>query len=242
MISKLAYSLEGSGEKVIVMLHGWGMNKDAFAMLSNKFNTKAKCLIVDFYGFGDSGMPEEHYDTYEYAYQIFLLLSKLDIKNIILVGHSFGGRVAIILSSVFDINIEGLVLTASAGLNRFDLKKKIKVLLYKFKKKLSSYGLYSVKKLTEAGSSDYKKLSPIMKSCFVKIVNQDLSFLLSKIKVKTKLFWAKDDMSTPLWICKKLNKKIVGSSAIIFERGGHFIYLKRLNSFALIIESLLSNK
>ncbi len=242
MTSKLMYSLEGSGEKTIVMLHGWGMSKDAFAILSKKFNTKAKCLIVDFYGFGDSGMPEEYYDTYEYAYQIFLLLSKLNIKNIILVGHSFGGRVAIILSSVFDINIEGLVLTSSAGLNRFDLKKKVKVLLYKFKKKLSAYGLYSAKKLENAGSRDYKKLNPVMKSCFVKIVNQDLSYLLSKIRVRTKLFWAKDDKSTPFWICKKLNKKIEGSVATINKKGGHFVYLKRLNSFAFIIESLLSNK
>ena len=242
MTSKLAYSLEGAGEKTIVMLHGWGMNKDAFAVLSKKFNTKAKCLIVDLYGFGDSGMPEEYYDTYEYAYQIFLLLNKLNIRNIILVGHSFGGRVALILSSVFDINIEGLLLTASAGLNRFDFKKKVKILLYKFKKKLSSYGLYSIKKLDNTGSSDYKKLNPIMKSCFVKIVNQDLSYLLSKIKVKTMLFWAKDDKSTPLWICKKLNKKIVDSSVTVYKTGGHFVYLKRLNSFAHMLETLLSNK
>ena len=56
MISRLNYSLEGSGDKTIVMLHGWGMNKDAFTGVAKKFNTKAKCLIVEFYGFGSSGI------------------------------------------------------------------------------------------------------------------------------------------------------------------------------------------
>lgn len=241
MISKLNYSLEGSGDKTVVMLHGWGMNKNAFAEITKKFNTKAKCLIVDFYGFGASGMPEEYYDTYEYAYQIFLLLEKLNIKNIILVGHSFGGRVAIILSAVFNINVDGVLLAASAGLNRFDIKKKIKILVYKIKKFLVKYKIFSTKRLDNAGSRDYRRLSPIMKSCFVKIVNQDLAYLLNRINVKVELFWARDDKSTPIWICKKLNKNISNANVTIFSSGGHFVYLKRLNSFAVVLDRLLSN-
>lgn len=239
MINKLSYSLEGSGEKTIVMLHGWGLDKSAFMLLNNYFNTKAKCLIVDFYGFGDSGMPEYYYDTYEYAYQIFLLLNKLKINNIILVGHSFGGRVAIILSSIFGIDIEGLVLTASAGLNKPSIIKTIRIGVYKFKKCLSRFGLYNRSKLTKAGSDDYKKLNPLMKGVFIKVVNQDLSNLLCKIKTKVKLFWARDDRATPLWICRKLKREIKLSEVVVYNQGGHFVYLKKINSFIKCIEEFI---
>lgn len=239
MCNKLHYVLDGSGEKTVVMLHGWGLNGKAFDVLHRAIESKAKCLIVDFYGFGESGEPESYYDTYEYAYQIFLLLSRLNIKKIILVGHSFGGRVAIILSSIFDIDICGMVLTSSAGLNRFSLKKSLKILRYRLCKYLSRIGLIKKDSLSKFGSSDYKKLSNNLKKNFVKIVRQDLKNLLKKINVSTSLFWAKDDSETPMWICRKLHSNIKGSEVMLSASGGHFVYLKKPNKFYKIVEKYI---
>ncbi len=239
MTKKLNYILSGEGEKTILYLHGWGMNKDCFTGFTSRLNTKAKNLIVDFYGFGDSDEPESYYDTYEYAYQIFLLLSRLEIKDIVLVGHSFGGRVAIILSAIFDIKVSAMILTSSAGLNRFSLKKTFNIFKYRLIKKLVKYKLLRPSSLSKYGSSDYKRLSSTMKRCFVKIVKQDLSYLLKNIECKTILFWAKDDKDTPMWICKKLNKNISNSKVLIMKSGGHFCFLKNFYKFSDLIYSLV---
>ncbi len=239
MIGKLNYTLSGKGDKTVVMLHGWGMSSKAFSVLESELSDYAKCLIVDFYGFGCSDNPPEYFDTYEYAYQIFLLLKKLDINEIVLVGHSFGGRVAIILSSVFDINISGLMLTSSAGFNKFNLIKTLKIWKYKAVKMLVNRGVVKSDVLKKYGSSDYKKLSNEMRAIFTRVVSQDLSHLLKNINVKTKLFWAKDDKETPIWICKKINKRIKNSSKIVYNSGGHFVYLKRINRFLSELKSMI---
>ncbi|MBE5738264.1 MAG: alpha/beta hydrolase [Clostridiales bacterium] len=239
MKNRLSYSLTGIGEKTIVMLHGWGLNKSAFARLERQFNTKAKCLIVDFYGFGKSGLPEDYYDTYEYAYQIFLLLKQLRLDKIVLVGHSFGGRVAIILSAVFGLDIDFLVLTSSAGLNRFCLKKSLRIAKYKLYKKMVQIGVLKSNVLGKLGSDDYKRLSPLMRCCFIKIINQDLSYILNKICIPTLLFWAKDDKDTPIWICKKLHKYIKFSTVYMCKTGGHFVYLNRSNKFKMLLDEIV---
>lgn len=239
MIKKMHYGLTGDGKKTLVMLHGWGVDGTYFSQIVKQFNTKAKCLIVDFYGFGKSEEPPAYFDTYEYAYQIFLLLKRLGLDDIVLVGHSFGGRVAIILSSIFGIDICGLMLTSSAGLRRFSFKKSIRVAKFKFTKLMCKWGIFDKGVLAKFGSTDYKRLSKNMKQCFKQIVNQDLGFLLSKISVPTKLFWAKDDKETPIWMCKKLKKNIIASKACIFRTGGHFVYLKRAFRFEKELGTLL---
>ena len=110
----LDYSLIGEKEPVVLFLHGWGMSKDCFDKLVPKLKPNQKSICLDFFGFGNSTEPENYFDTYEYAYHIFIFLKKIKVNKIIIVGHSFGGRVAIILSSLYDINIEGVILTSSA--------------------------------------------------------------------------------------------------------------------------------
>ena len=128
---KLNFDYINNGtDKIIVFLHGWGCSKNIWNKIINKLNN-VSILNIDLFGFGESDEPRDYFDTYEYSYQIFLLLKKLDIKNIVFVGHSFGGRLAILLSSIFDLSISGCVLTSSAGLNKFNLVKWVKIKWYK---------------------------------------------------------------------------------------------------------------
>ena len=103
-----------------VFLHGWGCSKNYWNKVIAKLN-EVSILNIDLFGFGESEDPYDYFDTYEYAYQIFLLLKKLGINKIVLVGHSFGGRLSILLSSIFDVDVSVCVLTSSAGLNKFNL-------------------------------------------------------------------------------------------------------------------------
>jgi len=240
MFNKIDYIYKQGNGPTVVTLHGWGLNKNAFKKVVQCLNDNQSFLMLDFFGFGNSSMPEEYYDTYEYAYQVFLLIKKLGIKNIMLVGHSFGGRVAIVLSSVFGLNINGMILTSSAGLNKFSIIKYIKISFYKFKKFLVKINFLNQKFLLNSGSRDYKNLNITMRKVFVKVVNQNLFFLLKKIHIKfVKLVWDKADKETPYWMCKMFNRHILNSNILTYQTGGHFTYIKNYKKFAFLINNIL---
>ena len=127
---KISYDINDNGsKKLYVLLHGWGMNRRCYNRFTNLIHDSS--IAFDLPGHGDSGDPYDYFDTYEYAYQIFLCLVRFVDREIVLVGHSFGGRLALLLSSVFKINVVGLILTSSAGINKFSITKFIRVRIYK---------------------------------------------------------------------------------------------------------------
>ena len=238
---KMHYEYNNTGSNsTVVFLHGWGLNGNSFNSIINRIKN-ASILKVDFYGFGQSVQPKEYFDTYEYAYQIFLLLKKLNIKNIVLVGHSFGGRVAIVLSSVFNIKVRNLVLTSSAGINRFNLKTWLKIKWYKFLKVLKRMRIISDNKLSYSGSVDYKNADKLMRRILVNVVNQDLKYLLNDISAKTLLVWDKKDKDTPYYICKTLRGYINNSKVVLYNNGGHFVAFENINKFSSEINNILVN-
>ena len=143
MIKNLDYNLISNGKNVILFLHGWGLNKNSFDCVIKKIYSNISIMSLDFFGFGNSETPEKFFDTYEYAYHVFLLISELNFENLIIVGHSFGGRIAIILSAVFGINVKSIILTSSAGLNKMSIVKFVKIRLYKTLKLLASKKIIS---------------------------------------------------------------------------------------------------
>ena len=105
MICNISYTYRKGIGPTVVLLHGWGLDKKAFSKIVNLINPKQSVLTLDFAGFGESDEPKDYYDTYEYTYHIFLFLKKINISEVVLVGHSFGGRVSIILSSIFNSSL-----------------------------------------------------------------------------------------------------------------------------------------
>ena len=93
-------------------------------------------------------------------------------------------------------------------------------------------------KLHKFGSSDYLKLDNQMRAIFIKVVNQDLSQLLSKINCYTLLVWDKKDKVTPYWICNKLFRLIKQSKKIILQNGGHFACFYNVIKFVNIVEQM----
>ena len=225
-------------ELTVLFLHGWGLSGKSFDAIINRMK-QVSYIKVDLFGFGNSEEPKSYFDVYEYAYQIFLLLRKNNVNKVVIVGHSFGGRLAIILSSIFDIDVQVLVLTASAGLNKFSLKKYLKIKLFKCVKVLVKLGVFSDKILGKFGSRDYKDASPKMQKILSKVVNQDLTFLLKNIDTKVMLVWDKKDKDTPYWICRKINKLTSGSQIVLYKHGGHFTAFRNTNKFSDLLNNVL---
>ena len=93
-----------------------------------------------------------------------------------------------------------------------------------------------------AGSADYQALSGAMRATFVKVVNQDLSGELSKIKNATLLIWGTEDRDTPLYMAEKMEKRIADSGLVRLEGAGHFSYLDQYPKFCAVLRAFLSGQ
>ena len=237
----LDYRLIGKSKNAILFLHGWGLNKSYFDKCINRISDDYSKVSLDFFGFGKSSCPDEYFDVYEYAYYVFLLIKKLNLNKIVIVGHSFGGRIAIILSSLFNINIGSLILTSSAGINRFSLIKFFKIKFYKLCKYLVAKNVIPERYVRKFGSNDYKKLDSNMQKVFVRTVTQDLRRWVHLIIAKTYLVWDKKDTETPLFICKFLHRNMKNTQIILFSHGGHFAYISNNNKFVNVINNAIAD-
>lgn len=230
--TKINYEIIGGGKIKIVFLHGWGGSVDSFKFISNNLNFEHKALFIDFPPFGKSEEPQNIWTVFDYATLTKEIILKEQFENACIVGHSFGGRVAIILGG------EGigskLVLTDSAGMKvKHSLKYYFKVGVYKICKKL--------KLKNNMGSNDYKQLSSIMKKTFVNIVNTFLEKYAININVPTLLIWGEKDKDTPMYMAKKLKKIIKRSELIVFKNTGHFAYAEQSYKFCVIVDALMNN-
>ena len=230
----------GKGKSFVLFLHGWGGSTNSFLSVAKRLSVEHKVILVDFYGFGKSKYPNVCLDTYDYALQLYLFLKNKNINELDIVAHSFGGRVAMILASVFDIKINHLVLVDSAGvLPKRTFKYRYKVIKYKILKKLAKFKLCSKKKLSNFGSDEYKQLNELQKLSYVKIVNQGLEYLMPNIKSKTLIVWGDSDDTTPLYMANKINKLIDNSKLLIYEKSGHFSFLENYGNFCNLLLTFL---
>lgn len=233
----------GESKSFIVFLHGWGADKNSFLWLKNFFADHS-LIFLDFAGFGLSPEPARPYYVSDYVNELKSLLDKFDIESLTIVGHSFGGRVAIKFASLFqnDYKIFRLCLVDSAGvLPRRGLKYYLKVHHYKYLKKKAENSLEAQNKLAVMGSSDYKQLSGIMKQTFVQIVNEDLLPVAKHIQAETILIWGEKDKETKLYMAKKLNRTIKNSKLYILKNAGHFCFLDKRTDFLILLDTFIKN-
>lgn len=189
--------------------------------------------MVDFYGFGNTPHPDYALTLDDYVKAIVDLINHYKMKSVSIVGHSFGGRVALKIASRYGYMLERMVLIDSAGI------KPRRTLKYYYK--LYRHKLLKLLKIPHtAGSQDYRNLSPVMRKTFVNIVNENLSPLLSKITVPTLIIWGNKDKETPIYMARKFNKKIIGSGLVVLKNAGHYSYLEQPLKVLLILKSFMS--
>lgn len=219
---------EARQNECILFLHGWGGGVVSFWGLS-KFFSESNCLLLDFPPFGESDDLITPWTLDDYADAVFCLLNYLKIKKIKIISHSFGGRVAILLASNYNIDIEKLVLIDSAGMKpKFNICTKAKIVKYKI---LKSLGV----KQENKGSKDYKALSPVMKQTFQNILRLHLEKYCPNIRVPTLIIFGEKDRDTPLYMAKRLNKLIKSSRLVVLKDCGHWSYVEKLDESQRII-------
>lgn len=109
------YIEEGQGKNLIV-LHGWGCHIDTVMPIVNILKDKYKVYALDLPGFGKSQEPKDAINSFDYVEIVRGFMKKLNIEMATFVGHSFGGKLSIIMGSKYPSQVDKLVLIDSAGL------------------------------------------------------------------------------------------------------------------------------
>ncbi len=246
---EINYIVEGEG-KIIILLHGWGANIDTVIPIFNLLKEKYKVYAIDLPGFGKSNMPKIAMDSYDYVEVVRTFMEGLNIEKATFVGHSFGGKLSIIMGSKYPSQVDKLVLIDSAGLiPKRGLKYYFKVYSFKslrFIYKNLFFWLVEEKKMErfykKFGSDDYQDSSGIMRKILVKVVNENLKPILKEIKASTLLIWGDQDMDTPLYMAKIMESEIPDCGLVVLEGTGHYSYLDDYHRFGLILKSFLGGE
>ena len=225
-------------KKPLIFLHGYLADKNSFYLQYPYFSKNYQIYALDLAGFGQNTSMPKAYSLDDYCQSVLEFIKKNDINKPSVIAHSFGGRIAIKLASQNADLFDKIVLTGSAGLKpRFSIRKWLKKISFKF---LSFFVKKS--KLNKFYSSDYQKLSPIMKQSFIKIVNEHLDDRLDRIQNKTLVVCGENDRETPLYMAKKLNKKIKNSRLFIIKKAGHFAFIDSPYTFNMEVMEFLNSK
>ena len=245
------YELYGTGEKRVVLLHGWGCSGDLMKSVGQALAADMTVLALDFPAHGESSQPPEPWGVQEFAACLKELLTKLNFLPCSVIAHSFGGRVTIELAAADENIFERIILTGAAGIRKqadgksskkTDTYKKLKRLV-ELTRKCRIFGnlpdIWQEKLIQKYGSKDYAALSPAMRKTFVKVVNYDQTEKLHTIGNSTLLVWGDKDTETPMWMGQQMEKEIPDSALIVLNGGTHFAYLEHAARFNAIARSFL---
>ena len=246
---QLHYDVSGSGTPLILM-HGWGCDHNTVNSIASVAARTNTVYNLDMPGFGQSPEPPAIWTVDDYTHMVEELIITLGLDKVILVGHSFGGRVTIQLAAARPELVDALVLVDAAGIKpRRSLRYYYKVYSFKLIKKVI-HSFFPAKKAEELinklrnkrGSSDYNNASQRMKAIMSRVVNLDLTPCLHKIKSPTLLVWGENDTATPLADAKLMEKIIPDAGLVVFPGCGHYSFLENPGQFAAVLHSFLCSR
>lgn len=222
----------------LLILHGWGSSSGQWREISETLRKRGYDVYVpDLPGFGNNPSPSKPWSIDNYVEWVREYCEKQNLLRFFLLGHSFGGGVAVKFANYFPGKINGLMLVAPALRREKGVKYYLILSLAKLGKviflipglsflyPLACRAFYFV-----VGSKDYAKINRqkavIMRETFKKVVNEDLRPYLPSINKKTLIIWGTKDKFTPFKDARATKEQIKNSQLEIIDGAGHALNLK----------------
>lgn len=241
---KLNFTKSGDKGKDVILLHGWGQNRIMMEAIENFLSLHFVVYNLDLPGFGESDEPKRAYSVEDYSEFLRAFIIKEGIEEPILIGHSFGCRIALHYALKYPVN--RMVLTGAAGIrDKRGLKWYLKTYSYKLGKKVLSLPIFK-KQLAamqdKVGSEDYRNASGIKRETLVKVVNDDVTPFLKDIKTETLLVFGTNDEATPLAKGEMMEKLMPNATLVVFEGDDHYAYFHQAQRFNMVLEAFLKDE
>lgn len=214
-----------------MLLHGYLASKECFAPQISCLSAKYRVTAFDFPGMGKSAPLTEAWGVEEYAAHTARLLDALGVRGARLLAHSFGGRVALkLLSSRPELFSRALLVGCAGILPKRGIRYRAKVAAYRAVRRAAP-------RFAERhfGSAEYRTLSPLMRESYKKIVNEDLTPCLSRIRVPVLYVFGEKDTATPPYMARTLAAGTAGAGLIFFENCAHFCFAEQPQKFNAVM-------
>jgi len=234
----------------LLILHGWGSNSGRWQRVKKLFEEKGiEVLVLDLPGFGVTLSPQKAWSRDDYINWIFQKVKERNWQKFNLLGHSFGGGLAVKLAANFSEKVDKLILLSPAIIQR----KSIKTYLFYYisylgKKVFSLPGFKILYPLAEkliyklAGTKDYYVADGMMKETMKKIGKEEpLEMILGRIRVPTLILWGKKDDVLPVKDAHYIKEKIRDSELKIIPKAKHSPHREASEELAEIIVQFIQS-
>lgn len=244
------YTEYGSGTAVLI-LHGWGSSASTWKEVQQQLAFYGyRAIALDLPGFGKSAEPSREWGLVDYTNFVRSFVAQEQIGRFVLVGHSFGGRIAIDYAARYGEGVVALVLCGAAGITRpKSIKRSIFALVARTGSVVTALPiLRSVRALARKalyvllGERDYYNASPVMREVMKRVLEVSLAVLLPQISQPTLLAWGDADEATPLSHARIAHEVLSDSTLAIFEGRGHSLQREAPQDLAERIAQFLTEK
>ncbi len=235
----VSYRDSGKGP-VLLCLHGWQSDSSSFNNLAQEFSDY-RLIAPDLPNFGNSEDSENITQLDDYANFVEKFISKLELTDYVLVGHSMGGQIAIRAIANHDVHPRKLVLIAASGVR--DQKKAAKRSLRLMSKLLKKITPSRLKKyFYRAIGSDYSNdLSNIHKRIIDSMLSSDVQQDAKSLKLHTLLLYGLNDTSTPPSYGKILAANITHSDIKIIDNADHWLHVNQIDAVGAYLKEFISH-
>ncbi len=197
-----------------MILHGWGSSCENWQQVQRLLEEKdVKVVVPDLPGFGKNSPLSEVWSVDDYVDWVKEYCDKNNLSQIFLLGHSFGGGLAVEFSSRFPEKVKKLILTDPAIIRVKHFKRGLLAKIVKVFKIFSFLPFYKLTRriLYKFIASDYPGLEGAMRQTYLNVVKKDLSDCLGAVSVSTLLIWGEKDKITPFKDAQTIKEKISGA-------------------------------
>jgi pimeloyl-ACP methyl ester carboxylesterase len=202
--------VHGAGAPRIVALHGWGRRGADF----DRVLEGVDAVAFDLPGFGATPAPEAPMGTEGYAWVVLAALEEVGPGPFQLLGHSFGGRVAVQIAADHPTLVSSLVLTGVPLVRRQSVSKPS--LGYRLIRSAHRWRLVSDQRMESIrrsrGSADYRAVTGVMRDVLVTVVNESYEDQLGRVTCPVDLVWGENDTEVPVGVAER-------ARAILAESG-----------------------
>ncbi len=219
----------GSEPATVVALHGWGRSHADFGPSMARLvscGAAVGAVALDLPGFGASAAPAEPCGAAGYAAMVAPVFDECD-ERLVLIGHSFGGRVAVELAFRYADTVAALVLCGVPLLRGSNQARSRSAVRYRLIRGLAKRGWVSddaMERMRQRfGSADYRAASGVMRDVLVRVVNETYETQLRQICQPVELVWGRDDGSVPLTVAQQACEILPDARLTVLEDVGHFV-------------------
>ena len=209
----------GSTPPAVVALHGWARNGADFTAIVAGLDAIAPHLP----GFGTTDAPPTAWGSADYAELVAEAIRPF--APVVILGHSFGGRVAVRLAAKYPELVTSLVLTGVPLVRLAPVSKP--ALLFRVVRALAKARILprSVleKQRTKHGSADYNAAQGVMREVLVKVVNENYRDDLAVIDVPVRMVWGEHDTSAPTDAGRAASELLTNATFTVVPGEGHLL-------------------